>query len=377
MWVSCLLLADALEAFGRTIQLLSQDAQERLVYRANVYLQSDILNYKPSPGDLAYPDKLEMMESIALSLKESAMQRADSRASMMSLVSGEHGQESHAMAATARIESSPADLHGMWYPTVRRTLVCLSRLYRCVDRSIFQGLSQEALTYCIESVSSAGAQIKSRKSVIDGELFEVKHLLILREQIAPFRVNFTVKETSLDLSKVKTAAFGLLQKRKQLFTLGSSNALLEFLLEGSTQVKENVLDSRRDVDKQLKGVCEQFIKDATNMIVGNIVAFIEQYSQIQQKDGGGNVAVSGGGAGTGGNQMNMQLRKWASPQMVSGLVQEAQRNVKTKLSGLQRSMQLYLANRDTEFILFRPIRVSGGNSSKDESYFNCRNFRTT
>lgn len=351
--------ADALEAFGRTIQLLSQDAQERLVYRANVYLQSDILHYRPSPGDLAYPEKLEMMESIALSLKESAMSRADSRASMVSLVSGadhHHLPDMHS-AAAARIESSPADLHGMWYPPVRRTLVCLSRLYRCVDKTIFQGLSQEALTYCIESVCAAGAQIRAKKSAVDGELFEIKHLLILREQIAPFRVNFTVKETSLDLSKVKTAAFGLLQKRKQLFTLGSNNALLEFLLEGSTQVRESVLDSRRDVDRQLKGTCEQFIKDATGMLVGNVLAFIDQYQlTLRQKEGPGATAA---GASTVATQVNMQLRKWGSPQMISGLVQEAQRNVKTKLGGLQRSMQLYLANRDTEFILFRPIRVSG------------------
>ena len=39
-----------------------EDVQERLVYRASIYVQTDILAYKPAPGDLAYPEKLEMME---------------------------------------------------------------------------------------------------------------------------------------------------------------------------------------------------------------------------------------------------------------------------------------------------------------------------
>lgn len=56
------LSADALEAFGTICLQLLQDVQERLVFRAHLYLQSDILNYKPSGGDLAYPEKLEMME---------------------------------------------------------------------------------------------------------------------------------------------------------------------------------------------------------------------------------------------------------------------------------------------------------------------------
>lgn len=38
-------------------------------------------------------------------------------------------------------------------------------------------------------------------------------------------------------------------------------------------------------------------------------------------------------------------------------IKEAQRRIKTHLAPLQRSMQLYLANKETEFILFRPIRV--------------------
>lgn len=54
--------AEPLEAFGRIANQLHQDVQERLVFRANLYFHSDILNYKPSAGDLAYPEKLEMME---------------------------------------------------------------------------------------------------------------------------------------------------------------------------------------------------------------------------------------------------------------------------------------------------------------------------
>uniref|UniRef100_A0A0K8TSY1 Conserved oligomeric Golgi complex subunit 3 n=1 Tax=Tabanus bromius TaxID=304241 RepID=A0A0K8TSY1_TABBR len=337
---------ESLQAFAKICLQLLQDVQERLVFRAHIYLQSDILNYKPSLGDLAYPEKLEMMENIALSLQNVVLQRSESKSSVESITT----LESEALdGCYPKSINSPADLHGMWYPTVRRTLVCLSRLYRCVDRHIFQGLSQEALKYCIQSIISASAQISSAKGNIDGELFQIKHLLILREQIAPFRVDFTVKETSLDFTKIKTAAFGLLQKRKQLFSLGTNNALLEFLLEGTTQVREHLLDSRKDVDRQLKTICEQFIKDAVQMLVGPISTFLEKAQNLLSSS---SIEVAAKG--------NFVLREkaWASPQHISSLVQESQRLVKNKLAALQRSMQLYLSNRDTEFIIFRPIRNS-------------------
>ena len=38
------------------------------------------------------------------------------------------------------------------------------------------------------SVETAAQIISRQKTVVDGQLFHIKHLLILREQIAPFQV---------------------------------------------------------------------------------------------------------------------------------------------------------------------------------------------
>lgn len=51
-----------LDPFVETIKQLLHDIEERLVFRANVFFQHDLSAYVPSPGDLAYPEKLEQME---------------------------------------------------------------------------------------------------------------------------------------------------------------------------------------------------------------------------------------------------------------------------------------------------------------------------
>ncbi|XP_061698411.1 conserved oligomeric Golgi complex subunit 3 [Syngnathoides biaculeatus] len=343
-----------LGAFDTVVKQMLEDVQERLVYRTHIYIQTDITGYKPAPGDLAYPEKLEMMERIAQSLKEEQMKQT-SQAAIFSDVqledpdgrrNSDAGLAGKPEACRLQAPVSPADLHGMWYPTVRRTLVCLSKLYRCIDRAVFQGLSQEALSACIQSLLSASDSILKNKTQIDGQLFLIKHLLIMREQIAPFHTDFAIKEISLDLKKTRDAAFKILNPKAvpKFFHLNSHNAILEFLLEGTPEIKEHYIDSKKDVDRHLKFSCEQFIQQQTQIFTRNLEEFLTKVAALKT------MAIEGGPAYT------LSKQPWAQPAKINDLVMATYRVMKNKLPSTLQSMSLYLANRDTEFILFKPVR---------------------
>ncbi|XP_053563974.1 conserved oligomeric Golgi complex subunit 3 [Bombina bombina] len=342
-----------LGSFDGLVKQMLEDVQERLVYRTHIYIQTDILGYKPAPGDLAYPDKLEMMEQIAQSIKEEQKKlgSAESSFSDVHLEDPESSNlvrsgSSESLGQRAQSTISPADLHGMWYPTVRRTLVCLSKLYRCIDRAVFQGLSQEALSACIQSLLGASDAIAKKKTQVDGQLFLIKHLLIMREQIAPFHTEFTIKEISLDLKKTRDAAFKILHPKSvpRFFRLNSNNALLEFLLQGTPEIKEHYIDSKKDVDRHLKFACEQFIQQQSKIFVEPLEDFMTKVTALKTM------------ASQGGPNYSLSQQPWAQSAKINDLVSSTYKTIKTKLPLTLRSMSLYLANKDTEFILFKPVR---------------------
>uniref|UniRef100_A0A3Q3MYR4 Conserved oligomeric Golgi complex subunit 3 n=1 Tax=Labrus bergylta TaxID=56723 RepID=A0A3Q3MYR4_9LABR len=324
--------ATQLGAFDALVKQMLEDVQERLVYRTHIYIQTDITGYNPAPGDLAYPEKLEMMEKIAQSLKEEQMKQM-SQESMFSDVQLEDPDGRRNSNAGAECRSADSGLS-----------VQTLQMYRC--EAVFQGLSQEALSACIQSLLKASDIILKNKTQIDGQLFLIKHLLIMREQIAPFHTDFAIKEISLDLKKTRDAAFKILNPKlvPNFFRLNSHNAILEFLLEGTPEIKEHYIDSKKDVDRHLKFSCEQFIQQQTQIFVGNLEEFLTKVAALKT------MAIQGGPT------YSLSQQPWAQPAKINDIVMATYRVMKSKLPSTLQSMSLYLANRDTEFILFKPVR---------------------
>ena len=96
-----------------------------------------------------------------------------------------------------------------------------------MEKTIFQEVAHEALKACIDSIVHASSMIKLRKTKFDGQLFLIKHLLILREQITPFNIVHSSSETSLDFSHY-----------------GRQDSLKNLVINGLPEVKELHMDYR-------------------------------------------------------------------------------------------------------------------------------------
>ena len=98
--------------FGRLIQGIFQDTQKKLVASAQVVLKTSIMQYVPTFEDLDYPPKVPAKE--------------DSKSNMPVPTEVNDGQGISGGFDTDTVFQG-------WYPTLRKAIWLLSRIYRLVN----------------------------------------------------------------------------------------------------------------------------------------------------------------------------------------------------------------------------------------------------
>ncbi|KAH9940375.1 Sec34-domain-containing protein [Epithele typhae] len=217
------------------LQMVLQDAQTRLFFKAQSVIQSEIRYYIPKPEDLSYPDKLVAARkpASALDIKEK-------------------------QSVSQLFQSKSLDKQETWYPTLQRTVWVLSQLKDFVKPAIFDDLAQEAINYCRQSLVGAAETLKSKNppsSGFEGELFLARHLLILKEMTQNLDLVHRNVDRGLDLSGVNETLASMLGRT----TLLLPNALLSSL---GMPRDEDLTDVRHGIDQELKAACEAVIRSA-------------------------------------------------------------------------------------------------------------------
>ncbi|KAF4651982.1 Golgi transport complex subunit 3, partial [Perkinsus olseni] len=249
---------------------LLKDVQERLIYRAQTYIRDDIRGFEPSQEDLKYP--LRLFEDEAPSVHP----------------------ESEAYGRLMKVSTTG------WYPTLGKTLFILAEILPVLETTTFQSLAYEAVSACLETIDIAAVDIarshSGNKEAVEGSgdddadddwvtlnetLFTIRHLLILREQIASFEVDLVSSSQYLDFTNVKHSLLDVLSFRlpghttpgihnhqhqdwgTQQQTTGSSasNVPSRILSTFTPVIQSRQSDVKRDIEAQLKSACDRVETD--------------------------------------------------------------------------------------------------------------------
>ncbi|UPR01228.1 Sec34 domain-containing protein [Chloropicon primus] len=307
---------ESLAAMRPVIEEILADVQERLVYSMQHYIRDEIAYYAPTQEDL-------QVDTMAKG-KEGDRENGDGE-TPGEAKDGEKDQE-----------EGPSNL----YPAVQNTLLCLVKTYGCLELQTFGGLAQEAIQYCTDSCIVASQEIAKSTGLLNSQLFLIKNLLALREQLSLFDVDFGSDETELDFSHMRDHMRRILRGESSLFALGSSNAVFQLLGNARPRINKMRLDSKKELEKRLKTCCESYIMGVTKLSVDPMLSFITKVTATR-------VASS---------RKALKDHAFATPSKLTEIVKTVNEALEGTLPEAITKMRRYLDNPNTHSVLMKPIK---------------------
>ncbi|KAJ7057953.1 Sec34-like family-domain-containing protein [Mycena amicta] len=235
------------------LSMVLQDAQTRLFFKAQAVIQSDIRYYVPKAeiGDLSWPENIILVDG-----------------------------------------GAPLDRQDTWYPTVQKTVWVLEQLRDFVNPAIFEDIAQEAVTLCRQSLVLAADMIKQRPTAIndskpaapplppllsntlDGDLFLVRHLLILKEITHNLDLRLGHADGPEDVHQYLYGVGDTLASMLNRTTSLLPGALFASL--GMPRTDEGIRDAKHGIDHDLKRVCEEVIATCAAPLCDPLRSWLEQ-----------------------------------------------------------------------------------------------------
>lgn len=124
------------------------------------------------------------------------------------------------------------------------------------------------------SLHHASSLVTNKSSPADGQLFLLSHLLLLKQQIVAFDIEYVAPETQFDFSGI-TSTFWELRERGGLF---NPRNLMRLVGHGLLpRVVENMLDAKVELDGRLRTTINDFINGfATKMTDSFPTKFVDK-----------------------------------------------------------------------------------------------------
>jgi conserved oligomeric Golgi complex subunit 3 len=365
-------------AFAPSAVRAIADAQERIIYRSELFLRDEIRGFIPEPEHLDYPERILQRSKT----RSFAFAPAQSNSVPVGSVSAAQAADSDALStsapAPATISSASTltlqdiqseGIYSSWYPPVERTLRLLSMLYRCVDGQVFAGLAQEAVSLCVQSVMLASSKIAAsgKPDAEDhAQLFLVWQLLMTREQISPFDVDMSYTEHELDFVELRSLLGSVIRGQLPVRSLATPPA-----------VREKISNSKQELDLRVRSACEIFILKTTRTLLEPVLKFLATSNAMPSSTSTSTAGKGGKGAPIAGeapptsppvnafDALKANKGSFSHPARLRAMWDVVEEAVEKALPQIVARMKIYITKAASRAVLLRPVRANVAEASTE------------
>lgn len=211
---------------------LLKECQSRLIFRSQIYIEEHINKFKPK------------IDSFVIGHRK--------QAKIVDLKNGSMSELAASLAETTEFSNC--------YLPLLNGIALLSKIYQMVNSTVFDDLAHTIVHECILSIRKAFQLVSSNSKInnLDNNLSLLRNLLLLRDQIQTFDIQYISKETYLDFSGVLESIRGIGKYSSSVLNLGLSTV---------PRVINNMVDARSELVDELRQTITGITKLAADDII--------------------------------------------------------------------------------------------------------------
>lgn len=226
--------------YGELFEPMLNDSQARLIFRIQNYIDNKLLKYKPKPEDLQLGSRKKSSDKSA---------RRDSI-----------------------LEDFDRNLFPALYVPVGIALTMLSSIYELVNSMVFDDIAHYIIHSCIYMMRNGALKLAiTHLGPVDAKLFYLKNLIMLKNQLNNFDIQFVRVETSLDFTSGIGELIQIFRDGELYVKYNEKGGLLELVKRSVPKVVNNMMDAKTETELELSNSVNELVTECTNVICAPIL----------------------------------------------------------------------------------------------------------
>ncbi|EEQ41768.1 putative conserved oligomeric Golgi complex subunit [Clavispora lusitaniae] len=235
--------------YGELFEPMIDDAQSRLVFRIQNFIDNKLLKYKPHPEDLQLGNRKSNSEG----------KRRDSG-----------------------LQDVEENLFPSLYAPLGIALTILSNIYELLNSMVFDDIAHHIVHSCIYMLKNGAMKLAiTHLGPIDAKLFYLKNLIALKNQLNNFDIQFVRTETTLDFTSGIQELIQIFRNGQLYVKFNQTGGFLELVKKSTPKVINNMIDAKHEIELELSNAVNDLVTECANAICEPI--FIDNELSLQEK----------------------------------------------------------------------------------------------